>query len=240
MESIALSLPSGETINVSLDRKRMKTCRLKVFPNQSVVLALPESAPDIWAREFLESRIDWISKKLDEFKRTEGYAATKAIRSGYSIQMLGEDLVFAVESSDRDYVFREGKRIHICSTDTSDQEKLIKLFQKWWRKQSLDTMRQRVERWYPIIEKYGIPMPKVYIRKMATMWGSCSIKRGAVVFNLYLLKAKIACIDYVVLHELTHFLYPNHSKQFYYFLSNYMPDWKDRKKILDQDVVHGL
>ena len=71
-----------------------------------------------------------------------------------------------------------------------------------------------------------IPMPKVYIRKMATMWGSCSIKRGAVVFNLYLLKAKIACIDYVVLHELTHFLYPNHSKQFYYFLSNYMPDWK--------------
>ena len=154
--------------------------------------------------------------------------------------MLGEDLVFAVESSDRDYVFREGKRIHICSTDTSDQEKLIKLFQKWWRKQSLDTMRQRVERWYPIIEKYGIPMPKVYIRKMATMWGSCSIKRGAVVFNLYLLKAKIACIDYVVLHELTHFLYPNHSKQFYYFLSNYMPDWKDRKKILDQDVVHGL
>ena len=105
---------------------------------------------------------------------------------------------------------------------------------------SVETMRQRVEQWYPIIEKYGIPTPKVYIRKMATMWGSCSIKRGAVVFNLYLLKAKIACIDYVVLHELTHFLYPNHSKQFYYFLSNYMPDWKDRKKILDQDVVHGL
>ena len=97
-----------------------------------------------------------------------------------------------------------------------------------------------MEQWYPIIEKYGIPTPKVYIRKMATMWGSCSIKRGAVVFNLCLLKAKIACIDYVVLHELTHFLYPNHSKQFYYFLSNYMPDWKDRKKILDQDVVHGL
>lgn len=47
-------------------------------------------------------------------------------------------------------------------------------------------------------------------------------------------------IDYVVLHELVHFLYPNHSKQFYAFLSNYMPDWKERKRILDQDVVHGL
>ena len=104
----------------------------------------------------------------------------------------------------------------------------------------MEVLEQRVDYWYPIIEKYGISKPSVFIRKMATMWGSCSLKRGAVIFNLYLLKARVACIDYVVLHELTHFLYPNHSKQFYDFLSNYMPDWKERKRVLDQDVVHGL
>ena len=43
-----------------------------------------------------------------------------------------------------------------------------------------------------------------------------------------------------VAEELVHFLYPNHSKHFYAFLSNYMPDWKERKLVLDQDVVHGL
>jgi predicted metal-dependent hydrolase len=154
--------------------------------------------------------------------------------------MLGEDLVFSVAASERDYVFQEGKLLHICSTDITDQEKLTKLFQKWWRKKSLEVLNQRVDYWYPIIEKYGIPKPIVFMRKMTTMWGSCSVKRSAVVFNFYLLKARVACIDYVVLHELTHFLYPNHSKQFYDFLSNYMPDWKERKKVLDQDVVHGL
>ena len=91
-----------------------------------------------------------------------------------------------------------------------------------------------------LIEKYGIPMPKISVRKMKTLWGSCSVNRGAVTLNFYLIKARMPYIDYVVLHELTHFLYPNHSKQFYMFLSNYMPDWKERKKVLDQDVVHGL
>ena len=240
MEHVNLSLPSGETIVVSLDRKKMKTSRLKVYPNLQVVLALPSSAPDSWAKEFLESKVNWIASKLDNFKRTSGYAATSEIRNGYSIQMLGEDLVFSVAESDRDHVFQEGKLVHICSTDITDQEKLTKLFQKWWRKKSTEMLEQRVDYWYPIIEKYGISKPRVFIRKMATMWGSCSLKRGAVIFNLYLLKARIACIDYVVLHELTHFLYPNHSKQFYDFLSNYMPDWKERKRVLDQDVVHGL
>ena len=240
MEQIDLTLLSGETIAVSLDRKKMKTSRLKVYPNLQVVLSLPSSAPDSWAKEYLESKMDWISSKLENFKRTSGYAATGEIRNGYSIQMLGEDLIFSVTVSERDYVFQEGKLLHICSTDITDQEKLTKLFQKWWRKKSLEILNERVDCWYPIIEKYGIPKPKVFIRKMATMWGSCSAKRGAVVFNLYLLKARIACIDYVILHELTHFLYPNHSKQFYDFLSNYMPDWKDRKEVLDQEVVHGL
>ena len=71
-------------------------------------------------------------------------------------------------------------------------------------------------------------------------WGSCSVSRNVVTFNQYLMKAKPACIDYVVLHELVHLIYPNHSKRFYDFLSIHMPDWKERKRMLDMDVVHGL
>ena len=91
-----------------------------------------------------------------------------------------------------------------------------------------------------IAARMGVPYNRVTIRAQKTLWGSCSAERGAVTFNLFLIKAKEACIDYVVLHELTHFLYPNHSKLFYAFLSSYMPGWKERKRILDQDVVHGL
>ena len=53
--------------------------------------------------------------------------------------------------------------------------------------------------------------------------GSCSIARHVITFNFYLIKARTPYIDYVVLHELVHFLYPNHSKQVLMPFSNYMP-----------------
>lgn len=240
MNTVNIQLPSGRSCIVLIERKRMKTCRLKVFPDSSVILSLPEAASDEWAASFLQDKSTWLEKKIDGFKKTVGYAATNEIRTGYSITLLGQDLVFSVVQAENSKVLLDGKIIYVYSTDVNDQGALQALFQRWWRKQALEELIQRVDHWYPIIEKYGISKPRVYVRRMKTLWGSCSAERGAVTFNLFLIKAKEACIDYVVLHELTHFLYPNHSKLFYVFLSNYMPDWKERKRILDQDVVHGL
>lgn len=149
-------------------------------------------------------------------------------------------MLFVLTECNQEQVYSEGKRIYICCHEPDDQEKVWKLFESWWRKQAKAILQKRAEHWYPIIEKYGVAMPKVTVRKMKTLWGSCSVNRGAITFNFYLIKARMPYIDYVILHELTHFLYPNHSKQFYMFLSNYMPDWKERKHILDQEVVHGL
>lgn len=240
MDSIEIILPSGKRCAVQIYRKEMKTCRLKVFPDGSVSLSLPKQAEDAWAEAFLHEKGNWIEKKIEAFRKTTGYAATREIQSGFSITMLGQDLVFSVKQSDRNTVVRDGKTIQLLTTDINDQELIQKVFHSWWRKQALEIISQRVEQWYPIIQKYGINYPKVYIRKMSTLWGSCSPSRQTMTFNLYLIKARTACIDYVVLHELTHFLYPNHSKQFYDFLSSYMPDWKERKNVLDQEVVHGL
>ena len=154
--------------------------------------------------------------------------------------MFGEDLIFSVSESSKNYIYREGRNICIGCKNPNDQAELMKQFETWWRKESLNFLEKRVDEWYLIIKKYGKPLPKIQLRKMKTLWGSCSVNREVVTFNQYLIKAKPACIDYVVLHELVHFIYPNHSKRFYDFLSIHMPDWKARKKVLDQDVVHGL
>lgn len=241
METLTITLPSsGNIISIQLERKKIKTCRLKVYPDQKVILSLPQAVPQDWAEDFLLKKSNWIETKLQLFKKTVGYAATTEIKNGYSIKMFGEDMIFVLTPCNRDYVYAEGKTIHICSCEMDDQEKIKSLFEKWWRMQAQSTLEDRVRHWYPIIKKYGIEMPKVTIRKMKTLWGSCSVSRNVVTFNFYLIKARMPHIDYVVLHELVHFLYPNHSKYFYAFLSNYMPDWKERKNVLDQNVVHGL
>lgn len=241
METQEILLPSSKKhITVTIDRKQMKTCRLKVFPDMSVKVSTPQSTPSEWINAFLNEKSSWIEEKLEHFRKTTGYAATTQIRNGMSIKMLGEDLIFSVTQSDKNNLYQEGKVLHVCSTDINNQDKLLIQFENWWRNESLRIVSLQLDRLYPVIKKYGVDHPKVAIKKMKTLWGSCSVNRGVVTFNQYLIKAKPACIEYVVLHELVHFLYPNHSKKFYDFLSIYMPDWKERKKILDQDVVHGL
>ena len=61
-----------------------------------------------------------------------------------------------------------------------------------------------------------------------------------ITFNEYLYKANLLGVQYVILHEMTHLLYPNHNIDFYNFLTIHMPDWKERKKILDIEVVQGI
>lgn len=241
MRSVSILLPSsGKSVSVVIDRKHIKTCRLKVYPDQSVRFSVPDSVSDEWIIKYLNQKSEWIEQKINLFIMTTGYASTNEIRNGFSIRMYGEDLIFSVSESPKNYIYCEGRNICIGNKNPNDQTKLMTQFETWWRKESLIFLENRIKEYYPIIRKYGKPLPKIQLRKMKTLWGSCSVNRGIITFNQYLIKAKPACIDYVVLHELVHFIYPNHSKQFYDFLSIYMPDWRARKKVLDQDVVHGL
>ncbi|MEG2396279.1 MAG: M48 family metallopeptidase, partial [Oscillospiraceae bacterium] len=84
---------------------------------------------------------------------------------------------------------------------------------------------------------YKIPNVIIKIRKMKSRWGSCQPKTGIVTLNSQLINAPIGCIEYVVLHELCHFVQPNHSKDFYSLVSAIMPDYKERKKLLNTYIL---
>ena len=69
METVVLTLPqSKKEISVSIDRKKMKTCRLKVYPDQSITFAVPYGAPVDWIESFLNDKSGWIEKKLSYYK----------------------------------------------------------------------------------------------------------------------------------------------------------------------------
>ena len=82
---------------------------------------------------------------------------------------------------------------------------------------------------YPPFIPYGIARPKLRIRTMKSCWGSCLVNKGIITLNRKLLMKHRECIEYVVVHELCHFIHPNHSKEFYKFMEQFMPDWKERK-----------
>lgn len=220
------------TVSVLVERKKIKTCRLKVYSDKAIKLSVPERTPKLWIEQFINSKSQWLSKRLQFLEQTKRQTAINEILSGASVCYLGEDLVFALSQSKKRMIYQGGKNLHICAPDIDDQKKLLAQFDKWWKEESLSVLNAEVDKFYPIFEKYRIKKPEIRLRKMKTLWGSCRPCQGVITFNQYLTRTPLACIEYVVLHELTHLLHPNHSKQFYGFLSNFMPYWQERKKAL--------
>ena len=68
---------------------------------------------------------------------------------------------------------------------------------------------------------------------MTSRWGSCKPSAGRVTFARQLAEAPLPCVEYVVWHELTHFLHPDHSPAFYADLAAVLPDWKQRRQVLN-------
>lgn len=87
---------------------------------------------------------------------------------------------------------------------------------------------------YPRFSKYGIQMPKISLRAMKTRWGSCTPGKGTIRFNLLLADKPQECVEYVVVHELSHLVHANHSRDFWNVVEEILPDWKERKRLLNQ------
>lgn len=131
--------------------------------------------------------------------------------------------------SKADFIFRAAERLRNlaekpkiqCYSEDELKELILKL----------------CETTYPYYEARGIRRPEIKFRKMVSRWGSCRPQRGILTFNTNLIYAPFECIEYVVLHEFTHFLQANHSSRFYEELAKVCPDWKEKRTKLKEIVI---
>lgn len=84
---------------------------------------------------------------------------------------------------------------------------------------------------------YGIPFPEIRFRRMKGRWGSCVKKKREITLNKMLKKVPEDCQEYVIAHELSHLVEPNHSKAFYEVLASVLPDYRERERKLDHFVI---
>lgn len=241
-EAVIIHLgPINGPVFVTIKRKKIKNIHLKVFRTLEVVLSVPEQVPKEWIVNFLQEKTGWIDEQITKYKKSSGFNNLTSIRNGSSTQFLGKDMRIYKTASIYNRVKVDAKRITLLVCDVNNDKLAQNVFNKWWRSTATDIYQHEIDKLYlNIFKKYEIAKPTLIVKKMKTLWGSCSPTKGRITLNEYLLKADIRCIQYVILHELTHFIYPNHSQKFYDFLTIQMPDWKERKERLDTEVVQGL
>ncbi len=91
-----------------------------------------------------------------------------------------------------------------------------------------------VMKWEPVM---GVKVSGVTIRQMKTRWGSCNVKTHHININLALLYKPEECLEYVVVHEMTHILEASHNEVFWGYMTKFYPDWKRVRKYLNDEVV---
>ena len=226
---------NGKRIEYDLQRKNVKNINLRIKADRTIFLSANPCVSQEVIEEFIESKSEYILKALAHYEELAKYAPKpKQYVDGETFRVLGHDRRLKVIEGKRNKVEYDESYITLTVKNPSDIIQKKKLIDRWLMSICKDTIQSLCDAIYPKFQKYGITYPTIRYRTMVSRWGSCQPKRCVLTFNYALVEAPISCIEYVVVHELTHFLQPNHSKKFYQQLAMFMPDWEERKKILEK------
>lgn len=230
---------NGRVIEYDLERKDVKNVNLRIKADQSIYVSANNRISESTIEEFLHSKTVYIINALDRYAELAKYAPKpKAYVDGESFRILGRDLRLKVLEGKRNFVTSDEVFITLTVKDPTDYEQKKRTMDNWIKKQCQKQVGFVCDGIYPKFEKYGVEYPKLRFRSMVSRWGSCQPKRKILTFNIALIEAPLSCIEYVVTHEFVHFLHPNHSQKYYQCLSMFMPDWKERKAILEKTYCY--
>ena len=104
---------------------------------------------------------------------------------------------------------------------------------KWYKDEMTSVFTTRLDYCHKLF-KENIPYPNLRIRSMKTRWGVCNRKSKTITLNYNLIYYDIKCLDYVITHELSHFIEFNHSKKFWDVVYKYYPNYKEARKELKE------
>lgn len=107
------------------------------------------------------------------------------------------------------------------------------MLNNWYKKKALELFKIYLDEAYSVFEE-KIPYPKLKVRNMKTRWGVCNRRDNSVTLNLSLIKKDPKYLNYVIVHELSHFVHFNHSRSFWDTVEKYCPEYKIVRKELKE------
>ena len=200
---------------VTVTRKKIKNIIIKINSNGEVLVSAPKRVPQKYIEQLIMQKEKWIIEKINSISQ---YYSNRR-----PISYVNGDEIFYLGKQDEEKIY-----IYCKKSESADEKK--KVLEKWFR-EKISSILEKLT--VETGEKVGYLPKEIKVRSMKSRWGSCNTTRKIITYNLHLIEKPLSAIEYVVLHELSHLPYPHHQKEFWNFVEKYMPDWKLRKKILN-------
>lgn len=232
-----VSTPLG-SLSYLLSRKSVRHINLRVGEDGSVCVSAPFRVPFRQVDSFVAGHAVWIrDAQLRQHARREAMPLTYA--EGEPIVLLGQCRTLHVAYGPQpEVIWQEDLTLRLPSPEDSFAR--AQLVHTFWNTQCQRVFSAILAQLQPPMAALGVPVPHMTIRDMTSRWGSCSPHRGAITLNRGLLAEPEDCIRYVVLHELCHFVHPDHSPRFYALLAQFMPDYQSKRRRLQSHNPYRL
>lgn len=226
---------------VEVQRKPIRRLNLRVSSQDGQIhLSLP---PDVSLEEgenFVRRHTGWLLRTCRRMQTERLQSACRYV-TGERYMLLGRPYVLQVEHiSLGNSVFLTGDTILLKCSPHSTEAGRKAVYDNFLRRQLAAVLDNLVPLW---LQRTGEAPVTWSIRCMKTEWGSCTPGRRTMRFNLELAKHPAACIEYVVVHEITHLRIANHSAAFWQLMSERLPDWRalrrqlNEKQTIKEDIV---
>jgi len=218
-------------IAVDVVLKDIKNVHLSVYPPTGRVrISAPCSMSLETIRLFAISRLGWIKRQQRKQRAQERETPREYIERESHYLWGRRYLLRLVDDASRSYVAIDHRHIELGVPSGADAAKRQAVLDSWYREELRSATAELIAKWQ---ERLGVEVERFFIQRMKTKWGGSSPGRRTIRLNLELAKKDPECLDYVVLHEMAHFLVPNHSEGFVALLDQNMPNWRHVRKHLN-------
>lgn len=235
MNSIVLG---KKKVDYNLIRSKRKTLGIIVDPEQGLVVRSPETLTCKVIKATLQSKSDWILRKLEYIKKIKPEPAAKEFMSGEKLPYLGKyyRLNIIEKSTMADDQIKVKKKENSFKIYTSPALRDTKYYREFIRKGLIHWYRYNANIEIKLrigIYRYkiGVMSAKVKVKKQKKRWGSCT-GEGNIYINWRIIMAPMSIVDYIVVHELAHLKHKNHSPEFWQLVEAIIPDYKEKQQWL--------
>lgn len=220
-------------LRVEVVRKQIKNLHLGVYPpNGRVRVAAPLLLNDEAVRLAIINKLGWIRRQQAKFEKQSRQSAREMV-SGETHYLFGQRYrLRIIEDGGPGRIQIQNKSIialHIREGTTLEYRE--RLLHEWYRAQLKLLIPPLLKKWET---RFGVRVSEWGIRKMRTKWGACNEKAGRIWLNLELAMKPENCLEYVLVHEMTHLLERHHNDRFTALMDKHLPTWRSIKEELNR------
>jgi predicted metal-dependent hydrolase len=219
-------------VRVQVIRKPIKNLHLGVYPPAGRVrVAAPLSTPDNAVRLAVIGKLGWIKRQRAKFDGQSRQSEREMV-NGESHYLMGRRyrLRLVLRRGPPAVLLRNSTTLELSvrpELSAADRERVL---QRWYRDHLRRQIPPLVAKWEKIMEVRAAAWG---IKKMKTKWGACNQDTGRIWLNLELAKKPIACLEYLIVHELVHLIERRHGDRFIFSMDKYLPNWRLHRKELN-------